>query len=80
LEGGVLGVCIITCPSGKCTLTQGNYRAEVRVRTVKRLLEEIGSDPSRAKIVQCAEGQTPESMRESISEAIAEFSAMVQRH
>lgn len=31
LEGGVQGVCVLTCSKGECTLTQGNYRAEIRV-------------------------------------------------
>ena len=30
LEGGLLGVCVVTCPHGDCTLAQGNYRAEVQ--------------------------------------------------
>lgn len=75
LEGGVRGVYIVTCPLGKCTLAQGNYRAEVRVRTVRRLLEEIGGDPGRVEIMHCAEGQSAEQLRGRINEATRAFSA-----
>src|SRR3989304_557176 len=30
-EGGAYGVCIVTCPKGECHLSQGNYRAEIRI-------------------------------------------------
>ena len=45
LEGGLRGVCVVTCPQGDCTFMQGNYRAEMRLSTVRRLLEEIGPTP-----------------------------------
>jgi hypothetical protein len=35
-------------------LAQGNYRAEIRIRTVRRLLAEIGMEPERAVLVRCA--------------------------
>ena len=46
-EGGKHGVCVITCPKGECTLSQGNYRAQIRVKNVKNLLREIGLDSTR---------------------------------
>jgi len=51
LEGGARGFCVVACPKGDCHLAQGNYRAEVRVRTVQRLLAEIGLPPERAQLV-----------------------------
>ena len=51
LEGGARGVCVVACPKGECQLAQGNYRAEVRVGTIKRLLTEIGMNPERAELV-----------------------------
>ena len=33
-------------------MAQGNYRAEVRVRTVQRLLDEIGVERERAALVR----------------------------
>jgi coenzyme F420-reducing hydrogenase delta subunit len=69
LEGGVLGVCVITCPKGECTLTQGNYRAEVRVRTAQRLLGEIGIEPQRAVLLNCPPDATADVLKGLISEA-----------
>jgi coenzyme F420-reducing hydrogenase delta subunit len=54
LEGGLHGVCVVACPKGKCSLSQGNYRAEVRIATVQRLLVEIGLEPERAELLHCS--------------------------
>jgi coenzyme F420-reducing hydrogenase delta subunit len=78
LEGGLRGVCVVTCPHGVCTLAQGNYRAEVRVRTVQRLLEEIGLDPIRAQLINCAPDETVDHLRGLINEAIHRFSNPVE--
>lgn len=78
LEGGLRGVCVVTCPHGECTLAQGNYRAEVRVRTVQRLLEEIGLDPGRAQLINCSSDETIEHVRGLINEAIHRFSSLVE--
>jgi F420-non-reducing hydrogenase iron-sulfur subunit len=42
IEGGAQGVSVVGCPKGECHLAQGNYRAEVRVKTAQRLLVEVG--------------------------------------
>jgi F420-non-reducing hydrogenase iron-sulfur subunit len=54
LEGGGRGLCVVACPKGECHLAQGNYRAEIRIRTVRRLLAEIGLQPERAQLVHCS--------------------------
>lgn len=51
LEGGARGVCVAACPKGECQLAQGNYRAEVRVGVIQRLLTEIGMEPERVELV-----------------------------
>ena len=51
LEGVTYGLCVIACPKGKCHLAEGNYRAEIRIRTVRRLLAEIGIEPERADLL-----------------------------
>jgi coenzyme F420-reducing hydrogenase delta subunit len=61
LEGGARGVCVVACPKGKCHLAQGNYRAEVRLRTVQRLLAEIGMEPGRAEMIHTGDGNEPAS-------------------
>ena len=60
MEGGVRGLCVVTCPVGECTLAQGNYRSDMRVKTVRRLLSEIGLDPQIAELVRCPKNATPE--------------------
>ncbi len=52
LEAGGQGLCVVTCSRGNCSLGEGNYRAEVRVRTVRRLLAEIGIEPERVELLQ----------------------------
>ncbi|HEX7511486.1 MAG TPA: hydrogenase iron-sulfur subunit [Chitinivibrionales bacterium] len=76
-EGGVLGVCIVTCAKGKCTLSQGNYRAEIRINTVRRLLEEIGSDPGRVELIRATDDEQAETIRQRIDQAIQKFSALI---
>ena len=59
LEGGARGVCLVTCPKGTCHLSQGNYRAEVRIGTVQRLLGEVGLEPGRAELLRSAADDRP---------------------
>lgn len=67
LESGGRGVLVVTCPEGECRLSQGNYRARVRIHTVKRLLSEIGLEPERAQLTQCSPDENIEHLvRESI--------------
>ncbi len=49
LEGGACGVCLVSCPKGECRLGQGNYRAEIRIRTIRRLLGEVGLENQRVE-------------------------------
>jgi coenzyme F420-reducing hydrogenase delta subunit len=77
LEGGVKGVCVVTCPHGECTLSQGNYRAEVRIRTVQRLLAEIGLEPQRAELVRCSRDESPERLRGLVTDATCRLSGLV---
>jgi len=55
-EGGARGVAVITCPLGGCRLAEGNYRAQVRVRHVGRLLDEIGLGRERLILLHSAAG------------------------
>ena len=73
IEGGARGVLVVTCPQGECRLAQGNYRAEVRVRTVRRLLAEIGMDPERAVLIHCGPADDVECL---VREAVVKFCAL----
>jgi F420-non-reducing hydrogenase iron-sulfur subunit len=70
LEGGGRGVCVIACPKGECHLAQGNYRAEIRVRTIQRLLAEIGLEAERAQLRHAAPGDSSEELERLIREAV----------
>lgn len=51
MESAKNGVCTVACARGLCRLAQGNHRAEVRIRTAQRLLEEIGIEPERIELL-----------------------------
>ena len=70
LEGGGRGLCVVACPKGGCHLAQGNYRAEVRVRTIQRLLAEIGLQPQRAQLVHCAAEDSPQQLEQLVRGAV----------
>jgi len=62
LEAGGLGILVVACPEGKCRLAQGNYRADIRIRMVQRLLAEIGLEPERAALLHCGPEDDLESL------------------
>lgn len=70
LEGGTRGVCVVACPRGKCSLVEGNYRAEVRVRTVQRLLAEGGIEPGRVELLHCSPDDPPDRFAELVRDAV----------
>ena len=76
LEAGVNGVCVVTCPEGECQRAQGNFRADVRVRTVRRLLSEIGCEPERVELVRCAVGDSSEQFEQRIRDAVERIAAL----
>ena len=73
IEAGARGLVVVTCPRGECRLAQGNYRAELRVRTVRRLLAEIGMEPDRALLVRCAKG---DDLEELVRDAVNRICAL----
>jgi F420-non-reducing hydrogenase iron-sulfur subunit len=71
LEGGARGLCIVACPKGECHLGQGNYRAEVRIRTIRRLLSEAGFEPERAELLHSSPQDSPQQFDEGLRGAVA---------
>ena len=69
-ENGGSGVCVVTCPEGKCRLAQGNYRAEVRLKTFKHLLSEIGIHPDSAALLHYSPADSFEGYEQAIYEAV----------
>jgi F420-non-reducing hydrogenase iron-sulfur subunit len=73
LEAGCSGVCVVTCPRGQCHLSQGNYRAEVRIRTMQRLLTEIGMEPERVELMCCSPTDPAGTLERQVREAVRRF-------
>jgi len=71
VEGGARGFCVVGCLKGDCRLAEGNYRAEVRVRTIGRLLEEIGLSPERARMVHFSPGDSPRQLEQLVRGTVA---------
>ncbi|MEE8450464.1 MAG: hydrogenase iron-sulfur subunit [Thermoguttaceae bacterium] len=76
LEGGRQGLCVVTCPKGQCRLAQGNYRAEIRIATVRRLLGEIGLEPERVELLRFGPEDSHEQFEQAVREAAARISAL----
>ncbi len=72
LEGGIRGICLLTCAEGQCCLAEGNLRASVRIATAKRLMEEIGLDPDVLIMKRCDNGaSSTEKLKALVSDAVA---------
>ena len=76
MEGGARGFCVVACPKGDCHLSQGNYRAEVRVRTVRRLLAEIGLPPERAQLVHFSQVDPPPQLEQLVRSTVERICAL----
>jgi coenzyme F420-reducing hydrogenase delta subunit len=74
-EGGARGVCVVGCREGDCHLAQGNYRAEIRVRTVQRMLGEIGLEPERAELLHFGPDASVEELEKLVREAVGRVGA-----
>lgn len=76
LEDGARGVCVVACPKGTCRLGQGNYRAEIRIGTIRRLLGEIELEPDRVVLCHCSPDDPPDRLRELLRDAVQRFVAL----
>ena len=69
-EGGARGLCVVACPKGECHLAQGNYRAEMRIGTLRRLLEEIGLEAGRAELVHASADDPADEFENRVRSAV----------
>ena len=76
LEGGARGLCVVACPKGACQLAQGNYRAEVRIGTIRRLLTEIGIEPQRAELLHVAPDEPFDRFDRLLRDAVGRICAL----
>lgn len=49
-EDGADGVFVAGCMEGECHFVEGNLRAKKKVAYVKRLLEDVGTNPQRIEM------------------------------
>jgi len=75
IEGGVRGFCVVACLKGDCHLAEGNYRSEIRVRTIRRLLEEIGLSPELAQMVHFSPTDPPQRLEQLVRSTVARICA-----
>jgi heterodisulfide reductase subunit A len=75
LQRGADGVLIAGCRLGECHYHKGNYQALQRVNVLKGVLEKIGLDPGRVKIVWCAASEG-EIFAKDLKEFVAELKEM----
>jgi heterodisulfide reductase subunit A len=54
LRRGADGVLIAGCRIGECHYVKGNYQALQRVQVLKGILEKLGVNSGRVKIIWCA--------------------------
>jgi len=76
IEGGARGICVVACPKGECRLAQGNYRAEIRISTTRRLLAEIGLEPERAELVRSSADDPSDRLERLVREAAQRVSSL----
>lgn len=76
LEGGGHGVCVVCCAKGSCKLLQGNYRAEIRLHTVKRLLTELGMNPERIILLHSSADDAPDQLKKSVQDAVKQLCSL----
>jgi coenzyme F420-reducing hydrogenase delta subunit len=58
---------------GECTLTQGNYRAKMRIENARRLLLEIGLEQERATIIHFSAEEALEKLDLAIRSVVSGF-------
>ena len=75
-EGGSRGLCVVACPKGECHLVQGNYRAEIRVQTIRTLLTEIGLGTERLELLHVSPNDPPETLEPLVQDAVRRVCAL----
>jgi coenzyme F420-reducing hydrogenase delta subunit len=57
-------------------LIQGNYRAEIRVRTVWRLLAEIGIESKRVELLHASPDDSADRLEQLVRDAVQRVCAL----
>lgn len=75
LRRGSDGVLIAGCRIGECHYVKGNYQALQRVQVLKGILERLGVNPGRVKIIWCAASEG-EIFAKELKQFVEELKAM----
>lgn len=75
-EGGGRGLCVVACPKGECHLAQGNYRAEIRMRTLQCLLTEIGLETERVELLRFSLDDPADRFEPMVRDAVQRICAL----
>ena len=73
-EGGVDGVLVAGCLEGGCHFQEGNLRAKRRVNHVSAILDEIGIERGRLRMVNLSSA-----MGQAFANTITEFTEQVKK-
>ena len=73
-ESGADGVLVAGCLEGGCHFQEGNLRARRRVERVAKILDEVGIEPQRLKMVNLSSA-----MGLAFANTITEFTEQVRR-
>jgi coenzyme F420-reducing hydrogenase delta subunit len=76
IDGVTHGVCVVACANGDCHLGEGNCRAEVRIRNVRRLLSEVGLEPERAELLHCSAQEPLSKIERAVRNAVQRLSTL----
>jgi F420-non-reducing hydrogenase iron-sulfur subunit len=72
LKKGADGVLIAGCHPGDCHYQSGNYKANRRMKLLKKMLEELGLEPERVKFsyISASEGKEFADLISELTETI----------
>ncbi len=73
-EGGLDGVLVAGCLEGGCHFQEGNLRAKRRVEHLSRILDEIGIEPERLRMVNLSSA-----MGQAFADTITEFTDQIRK-
>jgi F420-non-reducing hydrogenase iron-sulfur subunit len=73
-ENGVDGVLVAGCLEGGCHFQEGNLRARRRVTHISQVLNEIGIEPERLRMVNLSSA-----MGQAFANTISEFTEQIRK-
>jgi F420-non-reducing hydrogenase iron-sulfur subunit len=75
-EGLTAGVCVVACSEGECLHEEGDVRAEVRIAAVRRLLAEVGVEPTRIELCRVARADACAATEQAVRRTVGALCAL----